>query len=100
MAARRAIESIDVFIPVAVLVLLGALGAGLLFRQNLPVAASAGFCWLVVVLGVVAWYNCVAARAGWPRLEIADRERRIWRREWVPPLVLVLGALIGLRLWD
>jgi hypothetical protein len=100
MAARRAIESVDVFIPVAVLVLMGALGAGLLFRQNLPVAASAGFFWLVVVLAVVAWYNFMAARVGWPHLEIGDRERRIWRREWVPPLVLVLGALIGLRLWD
>ena len=98
--ARRTIKSVDAFVPVALLIALGCVVDAVFFRAQLLVAITLAFAWAVVVLALVAWYNFAAARIDWPPLELWDRERRIWRQPWVPPAVLVIGALIGILLWS
>lgn len=98
--AKRAIRSVDAFVPVAIVIALGVIADAVLFRAQLLVAITLAFAWAVVVLALVAWYNFAAARIDWPPLELWDRERRIWRQPWVPPAVLLIGALIGIFLWS
>jgi len=98
--ARRAIKSVDALVPVAIVIALGCVVDAVLFRAQLLVAITLAFAWAVVVLALVAWYNFAAASIAWPPLELWDRERRIWRQPWVPPAVLVIGALIGILLWS
>lgn len=98
--AKRAIKSVDALLPVAIVIALGCAVDGILFRSNPLVAVTLAFAWAVVVLALVAWYNFAAARIEWPALELWDRERRIWRRLWVPPAVLVVGAVIGIKFWS
>ena len=99
-AAKRAIAAVDVFVPVALLVALGTMVVAIVFRHQILVAVTLAFFWLVAVLALVAWYNFVAVRVDWPPLEIAGRERRFWRQPWGPPLVLGVGALIGILGWS
>lgn len=98
--AKRAIKSVDALFPVAIVIALGCAVDAIFFRANLVVAVTLAFAWAVVVLALVAWYNFAAARIEWPALELWDRERRIWRRPWVPPAVLVVGAVIGIKFWS
>lgn len=99
-AAKRAIAAVDVFVPVALLVALGTVAVGIAFRHQILVAVTLAFFWLVAVLALVAWYNFVAVRVDWPPLEIAGRERRFWRQPWGPPIVLAIGALVGILGWS
>lgn len=99
-AAKRAIAAVDVFVPVALLVALGTMVVAIVFRHQILVAVTLAFFWLVAVLALVAWYNFVAVRVDWPPLEIAGRERRFWRQPWGPPVVLAIGALIGILGWS
>jgi hypothetical protein len=98
--AKRAIRSVDALFPVAVVIALGGAVDAILFHAHLLVAVTLAFGWAVLVLALVAWYNFAAARIEWPPLELWDRERRIWRQPWVPPAVLVIGAVIGIRFWS
>src|SRR5262249_15913095 len=98
--ARRAIQSVDAFVPVAVVIALGCVVDAVFFRALLLVAIALAFARAVVVLALVAWYNFAAARIDCPPLELWYRERRIWRQAWVPAAVLLIGALIGILLWS
>ena len=84
----------------AIVIAIGCVVDAIFFGANLVVAVTLAFSWAVLVLALVAWYNFVAARIEWPPLELWDRERRIWRQPWVPPAVLVIGAVIGIRFWS
>lgn len=60
-----------------------------------PAAVAASFGWLCLLLCAISTWECVRIARHQPPLELADREPSRWRREWIAPLVVATGVLLG-----
>lgn len=60
-----------------------------------PAAAAAVFGWLCLLLFAIMVWACVRLARGQSPLELTEPEPPSWRREWIAPVVVVAGILLG-----
>jgi hypothetical protein len=60
-----------------------------------PAAAAATAGWFTLVVFGVTVAEIVQIQRNGPEIMVQERERHRWSRPWVPPVILVVGIVLG-----